>query len=134
MYKKILFTLFLLFSIQQLHADLFGDGTNSNTLTSPKDEVTINDLPLSYMVKIVGSTSRFVYDLLDARVTIQSDSDTQHTLEYRFIWFDEEGFEMGKHLSKWKHVTIDAKDTVVVKELALTSKVDSFKFYLRDRE
>jgi uncharacterized protein YcfL len=131
---KILAGLFVLLLSTSLSAGFFGDNSQSNTLTSPEDEVVINDIPLSYNIKIVGSTSRFVYDLLSASVTIKSLSDSQHELEYKFIWYDETGFEMGKHLSKWKHIRIDSKDTIVIQDVAFTSKVDSFKFYIRDRQ
>lgn len=134
MIKKIIFGFFILFISTTLSAGLFGDNSNSNTLTSQEDEITINDVPLDYRIKIIGSKSRFVYDLLDASVTIESQSDSQRELEYKFVWYDESGFEMGKHLSKWKHVRIDSKDKIVLRDVALTSKVDSFKFYLRDKQ
>ncbi len=134
MLKKILLAIFLLISVNTLNADLFGDGSNSNTLTSQEDEITINDVPLEFKISIIGSTSRFQYDLLHAGVTIKSNSNSRYELEYKFVWYDESGFEMGKHLSKWKRVRIDSMDTVVLKALALTSKVDSFKFYLRDKQ
>ncbi len=138
MFKRLIFSLFVLLSITSLNAGIFegifGDNTNSNTMTSQEDKVVINDTPLSWKISIDGSTTRFVYDLLDARVTITNKSDSQYELEYRFIWYDESGFELGKHLSKWKHVRIDAKDTISLKALAVTPKVDSFKFYLRDRQ
>jgi len=133
MYSRILFILALLISTSILSADLFGDNTNSNTLTSQEDEITINDVPLSYKITITGSTSRFLYDLLHAGVTIKNNSNSKYELEYKFVWYDEEGFEMGKKVSKWKNVRIDAMDTIVLKALATTSKIDSFKFYLRDK-
>lgn len=134
MFKKILLTLFLLLNVTSLNAGWFGDNSNSNTLTSQEDEITINDVPLEYKISIVGSTSRFMYDLLHAGVTIKSSSNSMYELEYKFIWYDEEGFEMGKHLSKWKRVRIDSMDTIALKALAATPKVDSFKFYLRDKQ
>ena len=134
MLKKILLSILLLISVSTLNADLFGDGSNSNTLTSQEDEITINDVPLEYKISIIGSSSRFQYDLLQAGVTIKSNSNSRYELEYKFVWYDESGFEMGKHLSKWKRVRIDSMDTIVLKALALTSKVDSFKFYLRDKQ
>ena len=108
-----------------------GDGTASNILESYEDKVIINDIPLSYNISIEGSNSRFISDLLDARVIIKNKDSKTHYLEYKFVWYDVGGFEMSKSLSQWKQVRIDAKDTVVLKSLAVTPKIDSFKFYVR---
>ncbi len=110
------------------------DNTSSNTLESETDKVIINDIPLSYNIKIVESNSRFVYDLLDARVTIKNKDDNRRYLEYKFIWYDESGFEISKNSTKWRRVKINANDSVVLKGLAITSKIDSFKFYIRGKQ
>lgn len=127
--KKLIISLFISCSF------LFsGDGTASNTMESQEDAVVINDIPLSYNISIEGSNSRFIADLLDARVIIRNKDSDQHNLEYKFIWYDESGFEMAKHLTKWKRVRIDSKDRIVLKSLAVTPKIDSFKFYVRGIE
>lgn len=107
------------------------DGSNSNTLESNEDKVIINNIPLAYKVSIDGSNSRFISDLLDARVTLRNKDLTRHHLEYKFVWYDISGFETASYMSKWKRVRIDAKDTIIVKSLAITPKIDSFKFYVR---
>ncbi|MEA2110928.1 MAG: YcfL family protein [Campylobacterota bacterium] len=125
MKKLLILTLFI--SCLTLQAD----NTSSNTLDSYTDEVVINNIPLSYNIEILGSNSRFVADLLDARVSIRNKDRHQHNLEYKFIWYDVGGFEMAKQYSKWKKVAIDSKDTIVLKSLAITPKIDSFKVYIR---
>lgn len=110
------------------------DGTSSNTLESLEDKVIINNVPLSYNISIDGSNSRFISDLLDARVIITNKDSNQHDIEYKFVWYDVGGFEMGKHLSKWRQVRVDAKDTIILKKMAVTPKIDSFKFYVRGIE
>jgi len=134
MINKIFISFITFALLINLNADLIGDGTNSNTITSQDEKIVINDIPLDYKVQIIGTSSRFKYDLLDARVVIKSLSNSRHELEYKFVWYDESGFEMGKHLSKWEHIRIDAKDTIILKSLAKTSKVDSFKLYIRDTQ
>lgn len=133
-YLKKIMILFALLAITLTSVQAFGDGTASNTLESETNEVIINDIPLSYNIEIVKSNSRFTYDLLDARVTIKNKDSYQHYLEYKFIWYDESGFEISKNSSKWQYIRIDAKDTIVVKALAVTPKVDSFKFYIREKK
>ncbi len=129
MKKTILsYIVFMLISCTGLIAS---DNTSSNTLESETDEIIINNIPLSFNIEIIESNSRFVYDLLDARVTIKNRDNNKHYLEYKFIWYDESGFETSKNQSKWKQVRVDAKDTIKLKALAVTSKIDSFKFYIR---
>ena len=123
--KKLFFILALIVS---LNAD---DNTASNTFESDNDKVVINDIPLSYHIEILGSDSRFVYNLLDARVSIKNKDTKRHNLEYKFVWYDMSGFEIAKNKSKWRHTYIDAKDSIILKDLAVTSKIDSFKFYIR---
>lgn len=107
------------------------DKTSSNTYESYNEKIIINNIPLSYQVEILGSNSRFISDLLDARVEILNKSKNRHYLEYKFIWYDVGGFEMAKYLSKWKRVKIDGSDKIVIKDLAISPKIDSFKFYIR---
>jgi len=127
--KKILIT--FLICISSLYSY---DGTASNTLESEEDKVIINNIPFSFNIKIEGSNSRFIADLLDARVIIRNKDTNQHKLEYKFVWYDISGFEIAKASSKWKQVRVDAKDTIVLKALAVTPKIESFKFYVRGIE
>jgi uncharacterized protein YcfL len=113
---------------------LAGDGTASNTFESEEDKVIINDIPLSYKISIEGSNSRFIADLLDARVIIKNNDSNRYYLEYKFVWYDVGGFEMARNTSKWNRFRIDAKDKIVLKSLAVTPKIDSFKFYVRAYE
>ncbi len=128
MIQKILLILLFVFSLNTAQAD---DNTASNTFQSDNDKIIINDIPLSYNIKIVGSDSRFVYNLLDARVTVKNRDTNRHYLEYKFVWYDQSGFEIAKDKSKWRDVYIDAKDSIILKNLAVTPKIDSFKFYIR---
>lgn len=108
------------------------DGTASNTLESNEEKIVINDIPLSFNISIEGTNSRFISDLLDARVIVRNKDSIRHDLEYKFIWYDESGFEMAKHLTKWKRVRIDAKDRIIIKSLAVTPKINTFKFYIKE--
>ena len=66
-------------------------------------------------------------------VTIKNKDQNRHYVEYKFVWFDIGGFVMAKNKSKWKTVSIDARDTIVLRDLAISPKIDSFKFYIRKK-
>jgi uncharacterized protein YcfL len=131
MYRKIKYLYKALLIVGFISNPLFSQNTSSNTLQSDTNEIIINNIPLSYKISLLSSNSRFIYDLLDARVKIKNNDTIEHNLEYKFVWYDIGGFEMAKHLSKWRHVKIDAKDTIILKDLAISPKIDSFKFYIR---
>ena len=129
--KNILLISIFVFCFTSLQAS---DNTASNTFESEADKIVINDIPLSYKIELVGSNSRFVYNLLDARVIIKNKDNIRHDLEYKFVWYDQSGFEIAKNKSNWKYTYIDAKDSLIIKDLAVTSKIDSFKFYIRGND
>lgn len=129
--RNIFLIVLFVFGLNVLYAD---DNTASNTFDSNSDTIIINNIPLSYNIEIIGSDSRFAYNLLDARVSIKNKDTNRHYLKYKFVWFDENGFEMAKDKTRWRHAYVDAKDSIVFKDLAVTSKIDSFKFYIRGED
>lgn len=110
------------------------DQSSSNIMKSKNSEVIINNIPLSYQVSIDGYNSRFINDLLEASVNISNQDATQHPLEYKFKWYDASGFETDDSLSIWKPFVLDASDSIELKAMAITSKVETFKFYIRAKQ
>lgn len=110
------------------------DPSSSNIMKSEDRQVIINNIPLSYQVSIDGYNSRFINDLLEASVNISNQDATQHELEYKFKWYDATGFEISESLSMWKPFVLDASDTVELKGMAITPKVETFKFYIRAKQ
>jgi hypothetical protein len=96
-----------------------------------KDGVVVNQLR-DDDIKVIKVISKTSYDLLDARVVLKNNSDDTKSIEYKFIWYDEDGLEMSKSQSLWKQAYIDKNDKIVIKQLAVTSKIKSFELYLRD--
>ena len=110
------------------------DKSSSNIMKSKDSKIIINNIPLSYKVSIDGYNSRFINDLLEASVNISNKDAKQHQLEYKFKWYDAAGFEIGESLSIWKPIVLDASDSIELKALAITPKVETFKFYIRGKQ
>ena len=110
------------------------DKSSSNIMKSKNSKIIINNIPLSYKVSIDGYNSRFINDLLEASVNISNKDAKQHSLEYKFKWYDAAGFEIGESLSIWKPIVLDASDSIELKALAITPKVETFKFYIRGKQ
>jgi uncharacterized protein YcfL len=110
------------------------DKSSSNIMKSKQSEVIINNIPLSYKVSIDGYDSKFTNDLLDVFVKISNKDGKQYPLEYKFKWYDEAGFEVNEDLSFWKPFILDAYDEITLRHKALTSNVETFKFYIREKQ
>jgi len=110
------------------------DNSSSNIMKSKDNKIIINNIPLSYQVSIDGYNSRFINDLLEASVKISNKDATQHELEYKFKWYDATGFGISESLSVWKPIVLDASDSIELKALAITPKVETFKFYIRGKQ
>lgn len=108
--------------------------SSSNIMKSKNTKIVINNIPLSYKVSIDGYNSRFINDLLEASVNISNKDAIQYPLEYKFKWYDAAGFGISESLSIWKPVILDASDTIELKALAITPKVETFKFYIRGKQ
>ena len=135
---KIQSTLFLgmsLFLLSACSPQLTSvDKSSSNIMKSKNSKIIINNIPLSYKVSIDGYNSRFINDLLEASVNISNKDAKQYPLEYKFKWYDATGFEISESLSIWKPIVLDASDTIELKALAITPKVETFKFYIRGKQ
>ncbi len=104
----------------------------SNVLKTHPNQYIINNLPLHYRVSIVSYNSKFTNNLLHASVNIQNNDQKQYFLEYRFRWFDDSDFEVGK--TPWLPLTLNAKEFKSIQEIAHTPSAEKFKFYIREKQ
>ncbi len=107
---------------------------SSNNLLTKPDKVIINNIPLSKKVKIIGFSTRFVNNILEAYIEVQNLSKQNYNgkFEYRFKWYGKEKYEVGQDLSIWKPLFLDALDSKKITGFASTEKAESFKFYIRE--
>ena len=107
--------------------------SSNNVLTKP-DEVIINNIPLSRKVRIASFSTRYINNILEAYVEVQNLSKVIYDgkFEYRFKWFDGDKYEVGKNLSIWKPLFLDALDYKKIVAFAPTQEAESFKFYIRE--
>jgi len=105
------------------------DKSASNVFRSENNQYVINSVPLSYKVNILGYRSKFKDNLLLASVDLQNNDQESYDLEYRFRWFDDSSFEVGK--TPWLPLTLNAKELRSLEQIATTPKAETFKFYIR---
>ena len=109
---------------------------SSNKVLTKPNKVIINNIPLSKQVKISSFSTRFVNNILQAYIEVQNLSKQNYNgkFEYRFKWYDKEKYEIGKNLSIWKPLFLDALDTKKITGFASMQEAESFKFYVREIE
>jgi uncharacterized protein YcfL len=108
------------------------DKSTSNVLKSINDEYIINNLPLDYKVSVVRYNSKFTNNLLHVMVDVKNHKQKRYFLEYRFRWFDDTGFEIGK--TPWLPLTINGMEYRSIEGIAHDPRAESFKFYIRAKQ
>jgi len=103
-----------------------------NQSLSLPPQVIINNVALQQEVTIgVGSDRTNNNDIMEAFIDVQSKVNKPVTLQYRFRWYDNEDYEVGKNMSMWIPLFLEPRDSIKVTGVAPTPKADNFKFYLK---
>ena len=66
------------------------------------------------------------------QVRVTNRSKFGKSLEYRFLWFDAAGFEIGQGTGGWSVVPIKARETASLTGTARTTEVASFQLFIRE--
>lgn len=67
----------------------------------------------------------------EAYIEVNSTIDTQTVFEYRFRWYDAEGYEVGLGMSIWKSHWIEGRSIDKISAIAPTSTAKTYKCYLK---
>jgi uncharacterized protein YcfL len=65
-------------------------------------------------------------------VDVKNHKQKRYFLEYRFRWFDDTGFEIGK--TPWLPLTINGMEYRSIEGIAHDPRAESFKFYIRAKQ
>ena len=98
------------------------------------------------IVKVIeqcGSSSIVVTDIkgrkkadgfMQAQVIGENTSDTYQRLEYKIVWFDNEGFVIKSILSKWRETPAYANQPFHISNISPSTKAKTFRVYLRQEK
>ncbi|WP_133407366.1 YcfL family protein [Parashewanella tropica] len=82
-------------------------------------------------ITLTNNKLRQVGEQLQGAVTIVSDSSRTKSVEYRFIWFDANNFEIEPDSETWQPLTIYGKESKQVTSVAPNSTATKFEVYVR---
>jgi len=88
-----------------------------------------NELKKKITVKNISS--RLSNGFQESIIDIKNHQSQKQTVQYRYKWFDESGFEVAKNISTWQPIFIEADDSKRIKERASVPTATSCKIYFK---
>ena len=92
---------------------------------------SIVDSRLKDRVSVAKSSSRVKNGMFQVILDIQNHQTKKATVNYRYKWFDDEGFEVGENMSIWQPLFLEASDSTRIKGIAPVPTATSCKFYIK---
>ena len=107
-----------------------GAKVNNSVASVIQDECGSNDIKIT---DIKGRT--LSNGFMKVQVSGENVSSTYQLLEYKVMWFDEDGFVIESILSKWQDAPAYATQAFHVSAISPSSKAKTFRLYIRkDKE
>lgn len=97
-----------------------------------ESSVNYNNTVLATRVKIQNIRSRQVDNLLQVSVELHNLWDATLDFQYKFRFFDKDGFEVAADGRPWTPVLLKGNDTVTAQAVAPNPTAVSFKIYVHD--
>lgn len=92
----------------------------------------INNQQLNNKIVILNTNKRILNGFLDVAVNIRNISSDTIDLEYRFVWFDSNGFKVNE--TPWLPITLNGKQSKQIEQIAHSKDVVDFKFEYRKKQ
>ena len=92
----------------------------------------VDNSRLENLLYISDIRSRTNNELLEINLSLTSTYGKSLQLQYQFTWFDKDGFVIESGKSPWKPLELHGMQTATVPGLAPTTKVATFKIYVRE--
>ena len=79
----------------------------------------------------VNAKSRRLNGNLEINVQLTNRTKKTRKFEYKFLWFDRDGFEISRSRGNWTPMVIDGRESMGVQGTAPIPEATSFKLQLR---
>jgi len=97
------------------------------------DTVLIQNTNLAQKVEVVEARAKWVGNIMKAQVTIHNKSYDSEPYQYKFRWFDAEGYEVEQDTSNWSSKVLHGQATETLNEVAPNTTVQQFKMIVRQK-
>jgi uncharacterized protein YcfL len=93
---------------------------------------SIKDKVLSKKIEVLDVTSRYVGDFLEAQAILRNRKKTTTQFEYKFEWFDEDGFPIESNITLWKPDLLYGEETKWIRSTCPKPQAKGFKVMIRE--
>ncbi len=95
-----------------------------------KDYV-IKDKTLAKYIEVLDVKARFSGEFLEGQAIIRNRRKTTSRFEYKFEWFDQDGFPLESGVSHWTPDLLNGKETKWISGLCTKPDATGFKVMIR---
>lgn len=117
---------------------LVGCSQNTSGIGLGMDEINaqpvlkIDNSGLANKVMLSDIKTKKVNDLLVIQANVASTNKSDQTLQYKFYWFDQYGFEVERDNSPWRPLKLHGHQKVSVQATAPISSAEQAHIYIRE--
>lgn len=94
--------------------------------------VKIDNHNLANKLVLGDIKTKVINDLLVVQARATSNTDTEQTLQYKFYWFDQLGFEVERDSGPWQSLKLHGHQRVTVQATAPNSSAVQAHIYIRE--
>lgn len=105
------------------------EGEEGDTLH--KDYI-IKDKPLAQKIEVLDVKARYIGDLLQGQAVIRNRKKQTTRFEYKFEWYDEDGFPVESNISLWKPDLLYGQETKWIHATCPRQNAKGFKVMIRE--
>ncbi|GGP49970.1 hypothetical protein GCM10009347_16250 [Shewanella algicola] len=95
-------------------------------------QVRVDSSSFASDVNVTDIASIMVGDLVKASALIQSKSSYDQRVQYKFTWFDANGYTIENEATSWKSVKLHGMQQLQVSAVAPNTQVSHFEIYVRE--
>ena len=97
-----------------------------------REQVMYRGAHLQESIEMKNLKMRKVGGILQAAGTLFSMVTSDLRIQYRFSWYDKDGFEIDKDANSWKSITLYGRQTADIQGVAPNARAEEFKVVIRD--
>ncbi len=98
-----------------------------------KDRLEVENYELYSRLSIKDVKMRRLGDLLNVQLTLHHEQHQTRRYQYRFKWFDAQGFELNPESTGWQPVELHGKQDYSVTGTAPSPAADTFRIVFREQ-
>lgn len=98
----------------------------------PQPVIEYNSAQIESRLSIAEIRSRKVDDLLQVSADLRNDWKWQLDFQYKFKFFDKDGFEVNPDGRQWTPLVITGNETATVQATAPNPSAETFRIIVRD--